>query len=226
LCLSILLVSPVAHAQFAVVDVGAITQLVTQVRTLEEQLATAQAHLAQAQAEYGSMTGARGMERLLAGVQRNYLPANWAQVQSVLQGTAGVYGGLANAITGTIAGNAVLSAQQLAALPPDVRQQIDSTRRLDALLENVTQEALVSTSNRFATLQQLIDAIPAATDQKGALDLQARVSVENAMLQNEQTKLQSLYQLVQAQERAGQQQARERALAGHGAFASRFRPTP
>jgi type IV secretion system protein VirB5 len=220
------LFTPAAHAQFAVVDVGAIAQLVTQVRTLQDQLTTAQAHLAQAQAEYSSMTGTRGMERLLAGVQRNYLPTNWTELQNVLQSTAGGYGGLANAVLGTVASNAVLSAEQLAGLPPDVRQEINSSRQLSALLENVTQEALASTSARFATLQQLIGAIPAATDQKAALDLQARVSVENAMLQNEQTKLQTLYQLVQAQERAGQQQMRERALSGHGAFASRFQPAP
>jgi type IV secretion system protein VirB5 len=226
LCLSALLLASTAQAQFAVIDVSAIAQLIAQVRTLEAQLATAQADLAQAQAAYSAITGPRGMERLLSGLQRNYLPTGWAELQSILQGTGGTYGTLADSMMSTMSSNAVLLPQQLASLPADIRRKIDTTRRLLALLESITQQALASTSNRFATLQQLIDAIPVATDQKAALDLQARVGVENAMLQNEQTKLQTLYQLLDAQQRAGQEQTRERALAGHGLFGSRFQPTP
>ena len=60
------MVIPPAHAQFAVIDVASLTQLVSQVQTLEQQLATARGQLTQAQASYQSMTGSRGMEQLLA----------------------------------------------------------------------------------------------------------------------------------------------------------------
>src|SRR6187402_55414 len=43
-----LLAATPAHAQFAVIDVGAITQLITEVEILEDQLTTAREHLAQA----------------------------------------------------------------------------------------------------------------------------------------------------------------------------------
>src|ERR1700712_4111981 len=66
-CVIGLLVAPPARAQFAVIDIGAITQLITEVEILEDQLTTARAHLAQAQAEYESITGGRGMEALLSG---------------------------------------------------------------------------------------------------------------------------------------------------------------
>jgi len=46
------------------------------------------------------------------------------------------------------------------------------------------------------------------------------------MLQNEQSKLLTLFQLVQAEQHANLQQVRERAVAGHGQFATRFRPVP
>ena len=62
-------VTPIVRAQFAVVDVGAITQLIEQVRTLESELAVARAHLAQAQTAFVSITGTRGMERLLRGAR-------------------------------------------------------------------------------------------------------------------------------------------------------------
>jgi type IV secretion system protein VirB5 len=221
-----LLAAPAARAQFAVIDVGAITQLITQVQVLEDQLTTARDHLAQAQAEYNSITGGRGMERLLSGTQRNYLPASWADLQGVMQSGGGLYGALAGGVAGTVAANAVLPPQALALLPADVRVRIETARRLAALQQNLTRQALATTSSRFASLQQLIDAIPAAGDQKAVLDLQARVSAENSMLQNEQGKLLTLFQLVQAEEHANEQQLHERAVLGYGQFATRFQPVP
>ena len=211
--------APVAQAQFAVIDIGAITQLIAQVLILQNQLA-------QAQLEFASITGGRGMEALLAGTQRNYLPASWPDLQGAMAGAGGGYGALSGGIAATVAANAVLPDPALALLPPDVRKQIEERRRLLALQQNLTRQALLTTSNRFASLQQLIDAIPAAADQKAVLDLQARVSAENAMLQNEHSKLLTLNELVQAEERANEQQVRERALVGHGQFATRFQPVP
>src|SRR5882672_12371506 len=85
------IVTPAARAQLAVVDVQAFAQLVTQVRTLQQQLSTAQTHLEQAQSEFQSMTGRRGMEQLLAGTPRNYLPAQWAEVVGAIQGVGASY---------------------------------------------------------------------------------------------------------------------------------------
>jgi type IV secretion system protein VirB5 len=221
-----LLTAPAARAQFAVIDVGAITQLIAEVQLLEEQLTTARAHLAQAEREYAAMTGARGMEQLLREAPRNYLPTSWADLQAVMQGGGGRFGALGGGITATVAANEVLSDQALARLPADVRKQIDDRRRLTALQQTMTRQALLTTSDRFDSLQQLITVLPAAEDQKAVLDLQARVAAENAMLLNEQSKLVTLSQVVQAQERANQQQVRERSLVGHGEFATRFQPVP
>jgi hypothetical protein len=46
------------------------------------------------------------------------------------------------------------------------------------------------------------------------------------VLQNEQTKLQVLYQAAESDERANRQRTRERVIAGQGRFAARFEPTP
>ena len=59
--------APAAHAQWAVIDVSALTQLMQQVQTMQQQLSTAQNQLSQARSEYNSITGGRGMERLLGG---------------------------------------------------------------------------------------------------------------------------------------------------------------
>jgi type IV secretion system protein VirB5 len=211
-------VAPAAHAQWAVVDVGAIAQLVKQVATLEQQLRTAQDQLQQAQQQYQSMTGGRGMEQLLSGTVRNYLPADWQTLAATVQGVPGSYGALRARLTATLQGNAVLTPAQTALLSDQERAQLDSARGSAALLQVTTQQALANTSTRFAALQQLTNAIPAATDQKAVLDLQARIGVEQAMLQNENTKLMVLYQAAQAEELARDQRARELAIANIGSL--------
>jgi len=215
----------VAHAQFAVIDVASVTQLISEVQTLEQQLATARADLAQAQAAYQSTVGGRGMERLLSGTVRNYLPGDWGSLQSVL-GTGGGYSALSLDFNGALTRNAILTPQQVASLSPAVGQQLQADRRTVALMEAVAHQALSASSARFASLQQLIDAIGRAGDQKASLDLHARIGAEMGMLQNEQTKLQTLYQSVQAQQWANELQAREQVVVAHGDFATRFQPTP
>lgn len=209
---------PAAHAQWAVVDVGAITQLIQQVQTMQEQLTTARDQLSEAKRQVEAMSGGRGMERLLAGTARNYLPADWAEVAALLDQTSAAYGALARELQNVITGNAILSAQQIATLSPAERTQLEAARRTAAMLQIMTREALARTSSRFDAIQQLIDAISGAGDQKAILDLQARIQAEQGMLQNESTKIQVLYQASQAEEWSRRQRAREQAIASIGSL--------
>jgi type IV secretion system protein VirB5 len=198
--------SPRAEAQFAVIDVGAIVQLIQEVATLRQQLTNAEQQLNQAQQQFQSTTGQRGMQNLLSGINRNYLPTNWSQMPTAL----------AAPIQTTVNSNAVLTSQQVAALSPAEQQQLNAARGNAALLQVTTQQAYSTTSSRFASVQQLINAIPTATDQKGILELQARIQAELGMLQNDSTKLNVLYQAAQAQEWARRQSASEQVIAGVG----------
>ena len=81
-----LAMAPAAHAQWAVVDVGAINQLVQEVVMMRQTLSTTQQALAEARSQYAAMTGSYGMSALLSGQNRNYLPTDWSQLQAVLQG--------------------------------------------------------------------------------------------------------------------------------------------
>ena len=218
--------APAAHAQWAVSDVSAIAQLMQQVQTLDQALTTARGQLSEAQQEFQAITGTRGMQNLLSGTVRNYLPGNIADLTAALSQVNSGYSGLSTAIQAAVRANAILTPQQLASLAPDQQARISAWRSTIALLQGITSAALSNSSGRFASLQQLIGAIGGASDQKAVLDLQARIGAEAGMLQNEQTKLQSLYQAAQAQQWANRQQDREAAIAGHGQFASRFEPTP
>jgi len=215
-----------ARAQFAVIDVASLSQLVSEVKVLEQQLSTARSELTQTQSEYESITGPRGMDRLLAGTVRNYLPPDWAAVQAVSQQGSVRYPQLAADLQIATKTLSVLSGKQLAALPPPATAQLQAKRQTVALLQSLSHQSLANSSSRFAALQQLIDAIARAPDQKAILELLARIAGEQDMLQNEHTKLQVLYQGVQAQDLGNAQSVRELTVAGHGQFQTRFNPQP
>lgn len=218
--------APIAHAQFAVIDVASVTQLVTEVQNLEQALSVAREHLAEAETELRSMTGDRGMEQLLGGTNRNYLPADWGQVAAALNDSSSAYVALANGIQQALAEDSVLTPEQVSMLSPYDQRQLAAYRGTAALLQGVSRQALANASGRFADLQELIKAIGTASDQKSILDLSARIGAEQAMLENERSKLAMLVAAAEAQRWAAEEQDRERAIAGQGEFAARFQPIP
>jgi len=217
--------APAAHAQWAVIDVASIAQqiqqyiqLEQQYQTLIQQLSTAKSELTQVQNTFNAMTGGRGMQQLLSGTVRNYLPTSLADIQGVLQGSSASFGALSASMTSLAKANAVLTPQQVASLSPALQAQLTAARNSAALLQAVAGSALANSSSRFASLQQLITAIGSATDQKGILDLHARIAAEQGMLQDEHTKVEVLYQVAQAQQWAVAQRAQEQAIADIGSF--------
>ncbi|MCC7464515.1 MAG: type IV secretion system family protein [Gammaproteobacteria bacterium] len=212
--------SSVSQASWPVIDVASIAKLVQQISTMKSQLSTMQGHLRQAQQEFQSITGSRGMQNLLAGTVRNYLPADWQALQATLTQTTSSFPALSASIQRAMANNAVLNAQQLAALSAGERSQVLASRQSVAMLQATTQQALSTISDRFTSIQKLVTAIGSAQDQKAILDLQARISAEQGMLENDQSKLQVIYQSMQAQQWATQQKNRELALADVGSLRS------
>jgi type IV secretion system protein VirB5 len=209
-----------------VVDAPAIIQLIQEVKEMEQEVQTAESQLNQAKQALATMTGGRGMELLLSGITRNYLPSSWAQLSSAMTNSGPGATGLSASVRTAIGLNSVLTPQQLAILSPANQQQIAATRQANALQQSLAQTALTNSSARFASIQSLISAISTASDQKGILDLQARISAELGMLQNEQTKLQVLHQATEAQNAVLAQREREQIIASQGNFDSRFQPTP
>jgi type IV secretion system protein VirB5 len=207
-----------AHAQFAVIDVASLAQLIQEYETLQQQLSTAENQLNQARSAYAAITGNRGMQLLLSGTQRNYLPTNWSQLSQVMSGRSGSYPALAGNVSSLVSTNAVLTPAQVAAMSPTQQAQLAAARQNPALLQATARTSLSNSSDRFASLQQLISAIGTAADEKASLDLNARIAGEQGMLQNESTKMQVLYQVAQSQEWARAQQVREQAIADQGSL--------
>jgi type IV secretion system protein VirB5 len=135
-------VTPFAQAQMAVVDARAVGQLIKQIRVLREQLASERRQLE-------SMTGMRGMDRLLAGTPRNYLPSDWQQLAGMLNQLDHGYGSLAAQLQRQIHSNAVLTPEQVAMLSAEERAQLEAARQSAALLQTLTREALSTTSRKL-----------------------------------------------------------------------------
>ena len=208
--------TPPAKAQWAVIDVGAITQLIIQVKQLENAIQVAQSTLGQAQQAYTAITGGRGMQLLLGGVNRNYLPANWKQLVGAQSGAGGLYGALGADVTATMQRNALLTPTYTQNFSAAENSQLTARRSAVALQESLTRQELANVSQRFAAIQTLINAIPTATDEKGILDLQARIQVELGMLENESSKLHVLYQAAESQAQTERERADEQAIVDIG----------
>lgn len=200
-----------ARAQWAVFDVASFAQLVQQVSYWEEQLKAMKSQVGTLQQSYSAITGPRGMQALLplSAQARNYLPPDFASLLGVLNQTSVTYAGLSAALGQAVTANAVLTPAALAQLSPAAQQVIAARRKNAALLQTLGQSALETASGRFTTLQGLITAIGNAQDEKAIADLQGRISAEQAMLANDQSKLETLYRLTEAQRWATEQRAQE-----------------
>ena len=129
-CLALILVSVVvvqpAGAQWAVIDAPAIVQLIQEVQTMEQEVQTARDQLSQAKQALDTMTGDRGMEMLLSGTTRNYLPTSWSQLMGAIQGGGG-YSGLAADVRGAIGANARIG-RCVCTMSPSCRVSIRTAR--------------------------------------------------------------------------------------------------
>lgn len=219
-------VAGTAQAQMAVVDVRAVFELRQQINYWRQQITSMQQELSQLQATHAALTGARGLQNLLPVSLdvRNYLPADWTEIQRLLAGQGTRYGALAREVAAGITAASVLSADELARRSPQERAIIESGRTQAAWLTATSRDAYAQASARFGSLQQLIAAVGRVTDAKAVADLQARIGAEQAMLANEQAKIELLAQMAQAEEALQAQRQREATIAGHGQFAARFQP--
>ena len=205
-----------ASAQWVVIDPTALTQLLIQVQQISQEITLAERTLTEAQQAYNSITGNRGMQNLLSSANRNYLPTNWTQLSGAMSGGGGAYAALGSDVSATVNRNAVLTPTQTSQLSANELDSLTQRRQSVALLEALARAALSNNSNRFSSLQTLIGAIASATDQKGILDLHARIAAEQTMVSNDQEKLTTLYQAARVAAETERERADEKAIADIG----------
>ena len=217
-----------AQGSMPVIDIAALQQLVQEVSAWQQQLRAMQQQLGQLQRTHDALTGLRGMEQLMrqSAAARNYLPPDWATLTAALQGNAGLYSSVAAAVRAQVTANSLLTPRDAQRVNGIVGERMAAERNAVATDQTLARAVYARSSSRFSELSTLVDKIAATPDAKAIAELQGRIAAEQAMLANEGIKIAALSQATEAERWLQELQRREVILQGHGAFASRFQPTP
>ncbi|MFN5350622.1 MAG: P-type DNA transfer protein VirB5 [Polaromonas sp.] len=194
-----------AHAQIPVTDLASLTQQIQQVAAWAQQIQGMKDQLTQQQQLFNSMNGARGIGQLLNNPElKNALPADWQKVYSSIQ--SGGYAGLTGAAKAIRDANAIYDCSTGAASTV-ARCNRESNKA--AQDKAFASDAYASAQRRLDNIQGLMGQIDNTTDAKQIFELQARMQAENAMIQNEQTKLMMFKMMADSEDKLIAQQQRE-----------------
>ena len=176
-----------------VFDSSSFGQMVMSVKALGDQLT-------QLRATYSALSGVRGFgDALYNPALRENLPADWTRVYDAAN--AGGYAG----ISGTLA--AIRAAERRSGTVAEQQARIVERSRATALADKaVGLKAFEGARARLSQIEALMAQINRTRDPKGIQELQARIAVEQAAVQNETTKLQLVTMLQRAEERLVEQQ--------------------
>ena len=193
------------YAQIPVIDATSIKQQIEQVAAWGKQISAMKDQLTQAQKLHDALNGTRGIGMLLNDpTLKNALPANWQQVYSAIQSNG--YKGLTGSAKAIRDSNMIYNCEgQTGAAYALCQRDLNQSAQDEAY----AQEAYMAAQKRLDNIQNLMGQINSATDAKTIADLQARMQAEQAMIQNEQTKLQMFKMIADAKRAQIDQQKRE-----------------
>jgi type IV secretion system protein VirB5 len=220
----ILSISNPAVAVFGIGDVvfdpTQATNMIKDFAYWAQQLQQMKAQLEQAKNTYGAMTGNRGYGNYMniPNQMRNYIPTNFSDVMTLLSSNNPSYSGMTDTIRKYMDANAVLTDADLDGMKMSAatRKYLTDSRSNTATIQALANEGLQNASVRFNLLQSLAYEINNTTDPKAIAELQARIQVEQTMLTNEQSKMQDLFDGMQARKEMIDQQGRELAIQQSG----------
>lgn len=188
--------SPMTVAEFA----SNTTRWAQQVQQMTSQID-------QMKQQYSALTGSRGLGRVFDDPQlRDYLPQDWQAVYDAVK--RGGYSGLNGRAGSIYADNKVFdSCESL------IQDQQRNACRAQAVKPSQDKafalEAYDQAEARLRQIDQLMGQINQTQDPKGIAELQGRIAAEQAMIQNEQTKLQMFQMVAEAEGKIQEQRQRE-----------------
>jgi type IV secretion system protein VirB5 len=206
-----------AHAGIPVIDVANLFQSVQQVlawvqqyQQMVDSIQEARNQVAQLQTTYNSMTGSRGLGTALNGAldqaARRYLPEDADQLGQLAHGAVPAYGALQSTIAGFKSSVSSMPADIFGA-GTNARSVLSSKIDSLATQKALGQAAYSSAAQRTSDLENMIATIGVADDPKAIAEMQARIGAQQALVANENAKVQAMAYM----QRAEEQQARQRA---------------
>jgi type IV secretion system protein VirB5 len=196
-----------ARAQgIPVIDIANLIQTLMQVLNDVTKIENQVQQITELQQQLASISGARNLGNVFnSPALMNYVPANAYSSFNAL--TSAGYGGLdptAKSLRDAAmvyncldrSGAARTSCQASLARPYQARGML--------------QDAMHAASGRLAQIQALMDQVNTTSDQKAVLEIQARISAENALLAHESSQVQMLQGMADSEERIARSRDRER----------------
>lgn len=218
----LLLPAQAAQAQQIVHDPTAFAQMVKDARATLEQLQALQTQIAQQQALFDSLNDLSDVNRLAQSLGlpevRTPLP-DLRALRAAADGDLSALGDLADRA------EAIRRETRLYTPSPDDLSEADAFYRdsleragartaRDLALGEAVGQASDRRRDGLETLRQALDTAPNA---RAVMDLEARLAAEQALIQNEQLRMQGLALTQAAEARLEEQRARERAEAARAA---------
>ena len=189
-----------------VIDLANLVQSIIQVMDDSTQIANQVEQIAALQSQLNGMTGSRNLGAVLnSPALQNYVPPSaYTYVNAV---DASGYSGLTTTGKALRDNGMVYNCLDLAgAQRTDCQASLAQPYQQKGLL----QDAMRSASGRLSQITALMSRINSTSDQKAALEIQARIGAENAMLSHELSQIQMLQGMADAEERIARSRDRER----------------
>lgn len=201
-----------AHAQQLVHDPRSLAQMVQDARTAIEQLDSLKAQVQQGEELFASLNDLSNVnaiaERLGLPEIRNPLP-DMATLRSAADGDLSALGALADRADAIRRETRLYTAETPSATADALERSGALAARDLAIGETVDRIA----TERLEGLETLRRALDSAPNARAVMDLNARLAAEQAIIQNEQMRLQGLALTQAAEARLEDQRARERSAA-------------
>ena len=211
-----------ARAQEIVYDPTAYGKLIEQAQTGLQQLERLKDQVTQAQRLYDGFNQASGVNSLATALSSPTLRAVLPDVSTFVNAAKGDLSAL-----GQIGARAaqIRNANRLyASAPSDTGgQELESAGNRAARDLALGESVADAGAQRLAGLQQLQGALDTAPNARAVMDIQARLSAEQAMIANDQMRLQGLAMSQAAEARLARQREQERIAAENAARLKLYR---
>jgi type IV secretion system protein VirB5 len=191
-----------ASAILSVVDSDNLANSVKQVAAWKQQLEAMQRQIEQNIRHYEALTGTRGLGRILHDAKLyNNLPAEYKSIYNKMGGSNyGIEGAVIDII------NAEKPHASIADMQKDIEER---SMRTAAINKAIGLKGYEGIHKRLSHIEALMDRINDTEDPKSISELQARIALEQALIQNESNKLQMISQLQRAELNLIREQKRE-----------------
>jgi type IV secretion system protein VirB5 len=189
-----------------VIDIANLVQSITQVLNDITKIANQVQQIEALQQQLASINGLRNLGNVNDSTSlKNYVPANAYTYVNAVDSSG--YSGLTDT-------SKMLRDSQMVYNCMDrtgtARTQCQANLAQPYQQKGLLQDAMTAASGRLAQIKALMNQIDGTTDQKGVLEIQARIGAENAMLAHETSQVQMLSGMADSEERIARSRDHER----------------